>query len=243
MIHTGCCGLAGMGLSRYAELFRVVELQSTFYRLPAVATARGWRSKVPQGFRFTLKAFQGVTHPVSSPTWRRAGRQKPVEKAENYGHLRPTEENFECWRRTMEICRVLDARLCVVQLPPSFTCCEENIGNLMDFFGSVERPVPVGVELRHRSWDEEHSKVENMLKGVGALHVVDPLVKAPAYRGDARYYRLHGLGKRLYSYKYTDEDLSRLKEIVLDGEASEAYVMFNNISMKDDCLRYQRLLV
>ncbi|MDH5199559.1 MAG: DUF72 domain-containing protein [Candidatus Bathyarchaeota archaeon] len=242
MIHTGCCGLAGMGLSRYAELFSVVELQSTFYRLPTIATARGWRSKVPQGFRFTLKAFQGVTHPVSSPTWRRAGRQKPVDNVGNYGHLRPTEENFECWRRTMEICGVLDARLCVIQLPPSFTCCEENIGNLMDFLGSVDRPVSVGVELRHRSWDEEPSKVENMLKGVGALHVVDPLVKAPAYKGDACHYRLHGLGKRLYSYRYTDEDLSRLKEIVLGGEAREAYVMFNNVSMKDDCLRFQRLL-
>jgi len=57
MIHTGCCGLAGMGLSRYAELFSVVELQSTFYRLPAVATVRGWRSRVPREFRFTLKAF------------------------------------------------------------------------------------------------------------------------------------------------------------------------------------------
>jgi uncharacterized protein YecE (DUF72 family) len=166
-----------------------------------------------------------------------------VEKAKNYGHLRPTEENFECWRRTMEICGVLDARLCAVQLPPSFTCCEENIGNLTEFLGSVERPVPVGVELRHRSWDEEPSKVENMLKGVGALHVVDTLVKAPAYRGDACYYRLHGLGKRLYSYRYTDEDLLRLKEIVLGGEARETYVMFNNVSMKDDCLRFQRLLV
>lgn len=112
----------------------------------------------------------------------------------------------------------------------------------MDFLGSVERPVPVGVELRHRSWDEEPSKVDNMLKGVGAIHVVDPLVKVPAYRGDAFYYRLHGLGKRLYSYRYTNEDLSRLKEIVLSGEAGEAYVMFNNISMKDDCLRFQRLL-
>lgn len=243
MIHTCCCGIAGMGLSRYTDLLRVVELQSTFYRLPAVATARGWRSKVPQGFRFTLKAFQGVTHPVSSPTWRRAGRQKPVERAENYGHLSPTEENFKCWRRTMEICGVLDARLCVVQLPPSFTCCDENIGNLMDFFGSVERPVPVGVELRRRSRDEEPSKVENMLKGVRALHIVGPLVKAPEYKGDACYYRLYDLGKRLYSYRYTDEGLLRLKEIVLGGEAREAYVMFNNVSMKDDCLRFHRLLV
>jgi uncharacterized protein YecE (DUF72 family) len=242
MIYTGCCGQAGLGLSRYAELFRVIEIQSTFYRLPSVATAWGWRNRVPGDFVFTMKAFQGVTHPFSSPTWRRADRQKPVENFENYGYLRPTEENFECWRRTVEICGVLDAMLCVVQLPPSFRCCDENVWNLTEFFGSVKKPFQVGVELRHRSWDEEPLKVENMLKGVGAFQVVDPLVKSPAFRGDTCYYRLHGLGKRLYKYKYTDEDLSRLREVVLGSEARDTYVMFNNISMRDDCLRFQRML-
>jgi uncharacterized protein YecE (DUF72 family) len=234
--------MAGIGLLRYAELFPVVELQSTFYRLPSIATARGWRERVPEGFRFTLKAFQGVTHPVSSPTWRKAGGQRPVENVDRYGHLRPTEENFECWRMTMEICRVLDAELCVVQLPPSFTRIDENARNLSDFFGAVERRVPIGVELRHESWEEDRPAVEAMLRDVGAIHIVDPLVKAQPARRDVSYYRLHGLGKRLYGYRYTDDDLARLRDIVLGAASRESYVMFNNVSMREDCLRFSRTL-
>jgi len=234
--------MAGMGLSRYAELFPIVELQSTFYRLPSIATARGWRERVPEGFLFTLKAFQGVTHPVSSPTWRKAGGQRPVENLDRYGHLRPTEENFECWRRTMEICRAVGAKLCVVQLPPSFTCTDENTRNLSDFFSAVERPVPIGVELRHGSWEEDRPAVEAMLRDVRAIQIVDPLVKALPARSDVSYYRLHGLGKRLYGYRYTDDDLARLKDIVLGAASRESYVMFNNISMKEDCLRFSYML-
>jgi uncharacterized protein YecE (DUF72 family) len=234
--------MAGMGLSRYAELFPVVELQSTFYRLPSIATARGWRERISDGFRFTLKAFQGVTHPVSSPTCRKAGSHRPVENVDRYGHLRPTEENIECWRRTMEICRVLDAELCVVQLPPSFTCTDENTRNLSDFFSAVERPLPIGLELRHESWEEDRPTVEAMLRDVGAVHIVDPLVKALPMGCDLSYYRLHGLGKRLYGYRYTDEDLARLRDVVLGAALRESYVMFNNVSMREDCLRFSRML-
>jgi uncharacterized protein YecE (DUF72 family) len=187
-----------MALSRYAELFDVVEIQSTFYRLPAISTAEIWRNRVPQDFRFTVKAFQGVTHPISSPTWRRAGGQKPTRNVENYGHLRPTEENFECWRRTIEVCKALEAVVCVVQLPPSFTRSDENTKNLLGFFRSAEMPVPVGVELRHPSWDEDRSATEAMLNEIGVVHVVDPLVKAPAVGCKLSYFRLHGLGERLY---------------------------------------------
>jgi len=193
MTYVGCCGTAGMALSRYAELIDVVELQSTFYRLPAISTAEGWRNRVPKAFRFTVKAFQGLTHPISSPTWRRAGGQRPTRKVDHYGHLKPTEENLEVWRRTMEVCRMLEAALCVVQLPPSFTCRDENMKNLLDFFRSAERPVPVGVELRHSSWDEDRSMTEAMLNEIGAVHVVDPLAKVPDVRGELSYFRLHGL--------------------------------------------------
>lgn len=142
----------------------------------------------------------------------------------------------------MEICQVLDAKLCVVQLPPSFTCCDEYVKNLSDFFGSAERPVPIGVELRHRSWDENRSIVESMLKKFGALHIVDPLVKAPVAYSDIGYYRLHGLGERLYRYNYTDGDLSRLRDAVLCSVSREVYVMFNNISMREDCSCFKHML-
>lgn len=240
-IHVGCCGLAGMGLSSYAKMFSVTELQSTFYRLPSLETAKGWRGQVPKDFRFAVKAFQGITHPVDSPTWRRAGSQKPTHNVERYGHLKPTDENFECWRRTIDVCKVLGASFCIIQLPPSFVCNDENFKNTIAFFKSVQRPLPIGVELRHKSWDENKDRAKRMLEKIDVAHVVDPLVKPPLVEGEFYYYRLHGLGPRLYRYEYTDEDLTKLKEFVM-ARPKETYVMFNNLSMKNDSLRFKRML-
>src|SRR6476646_973097 len=47
----------------YAEHFDTVEINSTFYGVPAPATTRGWSERTPPGFEFSLKLFQKFTHP------------------------------------------------------------------------------------------------------------------------------------------------------------------------------------
>ena len=47
----------------YAEHFDTVEINSTFYGVPAPATARGWAERTPPGFEFSLKLYQKFTHP------------------------------------------------------------------------------------------------------------------------------------------------------------------------------------
>ena len=210
-IIVGCCGNAGFSLKDYSDNFGVIEIQSTFYRLPSIKTAENWRQQVKRDFIFTMKAFQGITHPIISPTWRKAGSQKPIEKIENYGHLKPNEQNFECWADTIKICKALDAKVCVIQLPPSFTCNEENSKNIVEFFKNVERPFAIAVEVRHRSWDDNPEMLKKSLKEIKAIHVVDPLIKKPFLKSKISYYRLHGLSKRLdYRYQYRDHELIKL---------------------------------
>jgi len=50
-------------LAYYAEHFDTVEINSTFYRVPSVDTARGWADRTPPGFEFSLKLYQKFTHP------------------------------------------------------------------------------------------------------------------------------------------------------------------------------------
>lgn len=69
------------------------------------------------------------------------------------------------------------------------------------------------------------------------IHVVDPFKLRPVY-GRIRYFRLHGIGG--YRYKYTEEDLIRLKGFVEQGK--DAYIMFNNIYMNEDAVVSKRLL-
>ena len=52
MVKVGCCGFPG-GRQNYFSRFRLVEVQQTFYKLPRLATAVGWRQQAPPGFEFT----------------------------------------------------------------------------------------------------------------------------------------------------------------------------------------------
>jgi len=242
-IFTGCCGNAGLSLREYSENFETMEIQSTFYRLPSVKTAENWRQQVKRDFIFTVKAFQGITHPISSPTWRKAGSQKPIEKVENYGYLKPSEQNFECWANTVRICKVLNAKVCVIQLPPSFICNKENAKNIIEFFENVERPFAIAIEVRHRSWYDHQEMLKQSLKKIEAIHIVDPLIKKPFLKSETGYYRLHGLNKKLdYKYQYRDDELLKLFEEIKKIGCQESFVMFNNLSMREDAIRFKGLV-
>ena len=49
-------------LAYYAERFRSVEVDNTFYRIPRERTVLGWREQTPEGFLFSLKFPRVVTH-------------------------------------------------------------------------------------------------------------------------------------------------------------------------------------
>src|SRR5204863_678603 len=49
-------------LRYYAGQFATVEINNTFYRMPAEAMLARWAEEVPEGFSFTLKAPRRITH-------------------------------------------------------------------------------------------------------------------------------------------------------------------------------------
>jgi uncharacterized protein YecE (DUF72 family) len=48
-------------LAYYAQRLPTVELNTTFYRLPAAAQLKSWAGAVPDGFRFAVKAPKSLT--------------------------------------------------------------------------------------------------------------------------------------------------------------------------------------
>ncbi len=92
----GTCGFP-TARSRYYSLFKVVELQDTFYDLPTQERMSNLRREAPADFQFAVKVFQGLTHTSDSPTWRRIRRARLTGDLSNYGSLRPTRENLELW--------------------------------------------------------------------------------------------------------------------------------------------------
>ena len=235
VLWVGCCGWAA-ARARYCEQFRTVELQSTFYQPPAVDLAERWRREVPQEFRFSLKAWQLITHPATSPTYRKLKTPLPEKTRLAVGGFQPTEEVWRAWEVTLAIARAVRAAVIVFQCPRSFRPTQEHARNLEAFFRGVGRcPHLLAWEPRG-DWPQD--LVRDLCTRLGLIHCVDPFAGQPVTRG-VRYLRLHGRGG--YRYRYSDAELDELRTKAMPDEGGEAYVMFNNVWMKDDAARFLAL--
>lgn len=207
-------------LQAYASLFDVVEVNSTFYKLPREETAKKWlreAREVNRSFEFTVKVWKRITHELGF-----------------------AEGSLEAYEEFKPIAVALDASILLFQTPASFKPTEENIRRLKDFFSSISQDFNFVFEVRGKEWKDEI--VGSLFSDLGLVHVVDPFRRSPAIRTDFHYFRLHGSppGKRMYRYKYTREDLEFLKRKVAQFEP--CYVMFNNIFMYEDALSFKKLL-
>lgn len=94
----GCCGFAG-GRARYFDTFPVVEVQKSFYEPPKRdSTLQRWRDEAPDGFEFTLKAWQIITHDASSPTYRRLNEPLSDGQKKQVGSFRYTGIVRRAWQ-------------------------------------------------------------------------------------------------------------------------------------------------
>lgn len=230
----GCCGFP-VSREKYFRHFKVVEIQKTFYQPPSPRSMENLRSEAPEDFEFTLKAWQLITHDATSPTYRRLTTPVPNEKKKNYGSFRPSPEVFDAWESTRSVARALRAKIVVFQCPASFKPTPENKRNMRQFFEKLEREDLQFVWEPRGSWSAD--EIRELCEELNLVHCVDPF-KASAVWGKFNYFRLHG--KTGYKYKYTDENLEEL-ETRLEGK-SLFYVMFNNVPMFNDALRFMRML-
>lgn len=119
-------------LSFYASVFRSVEINNTFYRMPTEKLLAQWSSQVNSGFSFALKASQRITH-----------RKRLRECAEELQYF-------------MRAATVLGARLgpTLFQLPPNL---KKDLPRLLDFLSLVPPTWKAAFEFRHPSWFDEET--------------------------------------------------------------------------------------
>lgn len=239
-IKVGLCGFT-IKTDRYAERYPVVEVQQTFYQVPTDAVMRAWREKMPQGFEFTIKAWQLITHSAGSPTYRRLKRELTPDERAGVGRFQDTPIVAEGWRATLHAADLLGATAILLQCPPSFGPTAPNLERLHAFLARSERPPGVRMlfEPRGPAWDAPAgvAAVTEVCAAHDLVHVVDPLVSRSITRGFA-YWRLHGIGG--FHHVYTDAELARVASMIRPGE--ETYVMFNNIPRAGDAERFKLLL-
>jgi len=194
-------------LARYVEEFDTAELNASFYRWPRDAAFAGWRQRLPAGFTMAVKAHRGLTH------YRR------LKSAE------PWVERFErCWTTLGDRAEAL-----LVQLHPGV---ERDDARLDHFLGLMPQSIPVGMELRHPTWNDP--AVFSLLERHDAAYVVmsgAQLPCVPRATSDLVYVRMHGPEPAsLYTGSYSEDDLRRWADRLLawQQEGRRVDVYFNN---------------
>ncbi|MDQ6891766.1 MAG: DUF72 domain-containing protein, partial [Acidobacteriota bacterium] len=202
-----------------------------------------WVRGTPAGFEFTLKAWQLVTHPGTSPTYRRIKRPMTATERSEAGFFQDTAIVHEGYLRSVACARVLGAKAILFQCPSSFTPEAANVARLRAFFSRVERPAGLRFlwEPRGSRWVAAREEARALANELDLVHVIDPFVTPPPEAPAPVYWRLHGIGGARHSY--TDAELRRLKDWAESAAAgSTGWMMFNNLPRVADARRFLGLL-
>ena len=222
-------GLCGWQTSQavYYQNFDLIEINSSFYKLPQTKTAQRWREQAPKDFMYTMKALQVITHEPYSPTYAKGGLDIPGSEWKFYGSFRPSPQVHAGWMKTLEIARILRAPAVVFQCPAQFTPTKEHISNLRAFFTSIERDnILCAWEPRGPEWSTE--LVHDLCRELDLFHCLDPFLGVPAF-GSPRYFRLHGSPDMYRSAYGRDRLKAILQRVMAAGEVgAERWVIFDN---------------
>src|SRR6185369_10503924 len=146
-------------LRYYARHFPLVEVDATFYALPAERMAASWVQRVPADFVFGVKAFASLTQhpfvPARLPADLRAALGPELGRRPRlYPRDLPADVDVEIWRRfTSALAPLADAGLLgyvLFQFPKWFPRSRVSLAYLEHCAGRM--PYQIAVEFRDPSW-------------------------------------------------------------------------------------------
>ena len=154
----------------YASQFPVVEVDTTYYGIPAVDNAIRWAEWTPDDFRFDVKAFRVFTlhqTPLASlpPEVREQAEGLANEKGNVYYPDLPTEVTDELWARFEDSLRPLrDAGklgYVLLQFPPWAMKRQSNLEHVEACADRLS-DYTVAIEFRNRTWMEDGDQRETL---------------------------------------------------------------------------------
>ncbi len=196
----------------YSGVFKIVEIDSTFYRNPSKGTVLGWLKYSPPDFMFTAKMPKLITHD------KRLGLKTDIKSdLDTYFDL----------MRPLQLGGKLGCFL--IQLPPK---CDCNYDNLESFFGLLDPMFRYAIEFRNLSWLKDETW-ELLKKYDIAYTIVDEPLLPPEVHltTDFTYFRWHGKGENTwFDYNYATEELDSWAPKILQTSKNVKNVVgfFNN---------------
>jgi uncharacterized protein YecE (DUF72 family) len=241
-------------LRYYAEQFPLVEVDATYYALPAEQTAAAWAERTPAGFTFNIKAFSLFTqHPTPVRALPADLREAAGKAGKDRVYLKDVDPvvTDQAWDRFLAALEPLRQAgklgAILLQFPPWFPISRANKDYIL---ACAERAAPrrVCVEFRNHTWmtDENQQETLDFLSAHDLPYVcvdepqgypnsIPPVLAATS---DLAVIRLHGHSKQWESkdiqerfrYRYDDKELQQWAGNAerLAEDADETHVVFNN---------------
>ncbi len=206
-------------LEAYSQAFDFVELNSSYYELPAISIASEWRKRVPDGFRFSVRY--------------------PRILVDHYGlNLLPGARSL--LERLEEVCKQLDAEVLTVLIGTGSPIKESELAaRVGDFLGTFSSGgTIVAVEFRGMRPSDE---VFDIMKDSGAIHSIDLSNSEPRYEGRVLYSRLFGKGEENV-YEFDDRELKEIAKKASAPKFEKSILAFHGVRMYRDAGRVKSFI-
>jgi uncharacterized protein YecE (DUF72 family) len=192
----------------YSEHFDTVEVNTTFYRLPATASVARWVDETPEGFTFAVKISRYITH-----------IKRLVDVPQHLPLL---------YDRIAPLLRSPKLGPFLWQLPPTFACDLDRLAAALEVLHDGHRHA---FEFRHPSWfcDEVYA----LLRQHQVALVIGDRPEVHAFQtdeltADFTLVRFHA-GSRGRNGNYSHRELDEWAERLLHWSSTTAvFAYFNN---------------
>jgi uncharacterized protein YecE (DUF72 family) len=241
-------------LRYYARQFGLVEVDATYYALPAEQTAGAWAARTPAGFTFNVKAFSLFTqHPTRVAALPKDLRPAAEKTGKDRVYLKDIDPAVvdEAWQRFLSALEPLHQAgklgAILLQFPPWFPISRARKEYIL---ACAQRAAPrrICVEFRNPTWMTPDNQRETLdfladhqLPYVcvdmpqGHRDSIPPVLAATS---DLAVVRLHGHSQKWdskdiherFGYRYTDGELNEWAPRIaaLARDAQDTHVLFNN---------------
>jgi uncharacterized protein YecE (DUF72 family) len=199
---------ANKWLDYYAQHFDTVEVNSTFYRLPRVASVARWVVQSPRDFVFAIKGSRYLTH---------------IKRLSDMGL--GLQRFYMCIRPLVESPKLGPI---LWQLPPNFQRDDERLVNALAALPTTERHA---FEFRHESWFRDD--VYALLREHRVALVIGDRPEVHSFQShelttDFTFVRFHS-GARGQRGNYSESELEEWAQRFENwSEDAAIYAYFNN---------------
>ncbi|MBN1479278.1 DUF72 domain-containing protein [candidate division KSB1 bacterium] len=209
-----------------ADFFNLVEINSTFYKIPSLESVEAWLEQVQhqRHFQFSIKLFQQFTH----------------------SDIPPENEQIDAFTKIIGLLR-RENRLAalLMQFPWRFKKTPANISYLFKL-AKLFQDFPCAIEFRHDSWMSDAILARLRERQIAFVNIDEPqhersLPLSSVVTAEYAYLRLHGRNAEMwfnensniaqrYNYLYDSAEMDSIIQTIQEirDKTGTLYIIFNN---------------